>query len=441
MPGPAASWLPSGCRSCSWSSPSPPPRGWCAPVSVPGACRDPSPGSRARSSTRATACGCSASQAPPRTRRRRSWWRGRCSGRAATGCCSHSGCLTARAWRPPRCCSRSTSPRSCRSPPRTSASSRPRASRCSRCSASGPRTASPTGWCSRRSRSGLRSRSGCRRCCARACPSASCVRSPVRAKRRPTASSGSRVVAGRVGLTSARMRSDAIDLTVPPLAELQKRRSEKWSTFEPDVLSLTVAEMDFPVATEIRRAVTATVERSDLGYAIPASAPLRDALVGFAARRLHWAIDPEQITVVPDVMVGLLELCRAIAGAGGAVACAAPAYPPFLGELPSAGVRVLPVSLAAHGAIDLNDLDRAIDSGARALVLSSPHNPTGRVLPRAELEALAERCAAREVWVLADEIHAPLVLPGATHLPWLEVSPAARRWGISLTSASKAFNL
>jgi len=237
------------------------------------------------------------------------------------------------------------------------------------------------------------------------------------------------------------MRSDAIDLTVPPLAELQKRRSEKWSTFEPDVLSLTVAEMDFPVATEIRRAVTATVERSDLGYAIPASAPLRDALAGFAARRLHWAIDPEQITVVPDVMVGLLELCRAIAGAGGAVACAAPAYPPFLGELPSAGVRVLPVSLAAHGAIDLNDLDRAIDSGARALVLSSPHNPTGRVLPRAELEALAERCAAREVWVLADEIHAPLVLPGATHLPWLEVSPAARRWGISLTSASKAFNL
>jgi cystathionine beta-lyase len=63
------------------------------------------------------------------------------------------------------------------------------------------------------------------------------------------------------------------------------------------------------------------------------------------------------------------------------------------------------------------------------------------VLPRAELEAIAERCAARKVWVLADEIHAPLVLAGATHVPWLEVSDAARRYAIALTSASKAFNL
>jgi cystathionine beta-lyase len=63
------------------------------------------------------------------------------------------------------------------------------------------------------------------------------------------------------------------------------------------------------------------------------------------------------------------------------------------------------------------------------------------VLPRSELEAIAERCAARGAWVLADEIHAALVLPGATHAPWLEVSDAARSCGIALTSASKTFNL
>ena len=68
-------------------------------------------------------------------------------------------------------------------------------------------------------------------------------------------------------------------------------------------------------------------------------------------------------------------------------------------------------------------------------------NQTGRVLPRAELERLAESCAERGVWVIADEIHAPLTLPGATHVPWLKVSDAARSCGISLTSASKAFNL
>jgi cystathionine beta-lyase len=63
------------------------------------------------------------------------------------------------------------------------------------------------------------------------------------------------------------------------------------------------------------------------------------------------------------------------------------------------------------------------------------------VLPHSELEAIAELCAEREVWILADEIHAPLALPGAEHTPWLEVSDAARSCGVALTSASKAFNV
>ena len=97
--------------------------------------------------------------------------------------------------------------------------------------------------------------------------------------------------------------------------------------------------------------------------------------------------------------------------------------------------------MRSDGAIDLDALDAALSDGLRAFVLANPHNPTGRVLPRPELEAIAERCAAHGTWVLADEIHAPLVLPGATHVPWLEVSDAARQFGVSLTSASKAFNL
>jgi cysteine-S-conjugate beta-lyase len=62
------------------------------------------------------------------------------------------------------------------------------------------------------------------------------------------------------------------------------------------------------------------------------------------------------------------------------------------------------------------------------------------VPPLSVLEAIAETCAAREAWVIADEIHAPLTLRGAEHVPWLEVSDAAREWGVALSSASKAFN-
>ena len=233
----------------------------------------------------------------------------------------------------------------------------------------------------------------------------------------------------------------AIDLTVPGLESLHLRAGEKWAAQDADVLSATIAEMDFPLAPPVAEALHRAIDRDDLGYPGPARATLRRSFARFAARRLDWPVDEDQIVLVPDVMVGLVELCRTIARPGEPVAFATPAYPPFFGALPHAGVKLINVGLRADGSIDLDGLDAALAAGARALVLASPHNPTGRVLPRGELEAIAERCAEREVWVLADEIHAPLTLPGATHLPWLEVSDAARRWGVSVTSASKAFNL
>jgi cysteine-S-conjugate beta-lyase len=229
-----------------------------------------------------------------------------------------------------------------------------------------------------------------------------------------------------------------IDLTVPPLARLQERRSEKWAGGGPGVLGATIAEMDFPLAEPVAEVLHAAIGRHDLGYAPAEPVALREAFTGFAARRLGWTVDPEQVVLIPDVMVGVLEVGRL---AGGSIAFATPAYPPFLDEPAYAGLETREIPLHDDGALDLEALDAALAAGTRALVLPSPHNPTGRVLPRAELERIAETCAAREAWVIADEIHAPLTLAGAEHVPWLEVSDAAREWGVSLTSASKAFNL
>ena len=231
------------------------------------------------------------------------------------------------------------------------------------------------------------------------------------------------------------MPSTDTDLRVPGLAELSSRRSDKWSGQPAGVLASTIAEMDFPIAPPVAEALHAAVERHDLGYAPASPDGLFAAFAGFAERRLGWGVDTEQVSLVPDVMVGLIELARLLAGPGGAVAVATPAYPPFLGELPGADLEIRELALG-H-----DDLEDALMDGVRVLVLANPHNPTGRVLPRAELERIAELCAEHDAWVLADEIHAPLVLPGADHTPWLEVSDAAREHGIALTSASKAFNL
>lgn len=229
-------------------------------------------------------------------------------------------------------------------------------------------------------------------------------------------------------------------LNVADLAELQKRRSEKWSGHAPGVIAATVAEMDFDLAEPIARVLHDAIDRSDIGYAFEVPRALQDAFTGFAKRRLGWTVDPDRISLVPDVMAGLIELCLALAP-GGSVGFATAAYPPFIQQFPQAGLRTVLIPLRTDGSFDLARLEAELRDGLRVLVLANPHNPTGRVLPRDELAQIAELCASYDAWVLADEIHAPLVLPGATHVPWLEVSDAARERGISLTSASKAFNL
>jgi cysteine-S-conjugate beta-lyase len=230
------------------------------------------------------------------------------------------------------------------------------------------------------------------------------------------------------------------ELVVPELADLQRRRSEKWAGHAPGVIAATIAEMDFAVAEPIARVLHDAIGRSDLGYVPQAPTSLKEAFAGFAERRFGWRVDPEQVTPIPEVLIGLIELCRVLAP-GGSVAFATAGYPPFLQQLPPAGFSTVLIPLRADGWFDLDRLATELRNGLKVLVLANPHNPTGRVLPREELEQIADLCAEYGAWVLADEIHAPLVLPGATHVPWLEVSDSARQCGISLTSASKAFNL
>ena len=185
-----------------------------------------------------------------------------------------------------------------------------------------------------------------------------------------------------------------VDLTVPQVDELLARRSEKWCGHAPGVLSSTVAEMDFPLAAPVARALRAAIDRDDLGYAPANPLRLAGAFAQFARRRLKWRVDPAQVTLVPDVMVGLIELCRVLAAPGERVAFATPAYPPFLTELAHAGRELVHLPIRADRSLDIDALDRVLAAGGRVLVLPTPHNPTGHVYRRHELERIAEVCHA-----------------------------------------------
>jgi cystathionine beta-lyase len=227
------------------------------------------------------------------------------------------------------------------------------------------------------------------------------------------------------------------------LDQLRQRTSMKWRTHPDDVLPLWVAEMDVPLAPPVHEALTSALDRGDTGY--PVGTAYAEALAGFASQRWGWdGVAVERTAIVPDVMLGIVEVLHLLTAPGDTVVVNCPVYPPFYAFLETAGRSVREVPLGQHGRLDLDALAEAFGSpvdGRRpaAFLLCSPHNPTGVVHTAEELAAVAELGRRHGVRVVADEIHAPLVLPGASFVPFLSV-PGAEN-GFSVLSATKGWNL
>ena len=226
------------------------------------------------------------------------------------------------------------------------------------------------------------------------------------------------------------------DFDALTLDELRRRSSAKWREHGPDVLPMWVAELDVPLAPAVTRVLREAVEHGDTGYAFPSS--LAPAFASFAARRWGWQVDPARCWPVADVMVGVAEALRMLTSPGDGVVVCPPVYPPFFHVPVEHGRVVVEVPLDPGGGLDLPRIDAALGAGARAVLLSSPHNPTGRVWTAAELQALDDVVRPHGAVVVSDEIHAPLTLPGARFAPYLG---AGERDAVAVVSASKAFNL
>lgn len=227
------------------------------------------------------------------------------------------------------------------------------------------------------------------------------------------------------------------------LDRLRRRTSMKWRTYPEDVLPLWVAEMDVPLAEPVVRAVTEAMELGDTGY--PVGSAYAEALAVFAGKRWGWdGLAVEHTAIVPDVMLGVVEMLKLVTGHGDAVVVNPPVYPPFHDFVRHADREPVQAPLGSDGRIDLDVLEdsfRRVTTGRRraAYLLCSPHNPTGTVHTADELTAVAALAERYGVRVVADEIHAPLVLGKTRFVPYLSV-PGGER-GLSLMSASKAWNL
>ncbi|HET7121290.1 MAG TPA: aminotransferase class I/II-fold pyridoxal phosphate-dependent enzyme [Solirubrobacterales bacterium] len=228
------------------------------------------------------------------------------------------------------------------------------------------------------------------------------------------------------------------ELTELSLERLRRRRSVKWRRYPPDVQPAWVAEMDFPLAPPVKRALAAAIELDDCGYPWPQD--LGEAFAAFAAERFGWGVNPEAVSPSSDVVGAIGAVLAAIAKPGDRVVLTTPVYHPFFGILAEGGYELIEAPLR-EGELDVEAIERSFADGAVALLLCSPHNPAGSVPSREQLAAIAAAAERHGAWVLADEIHAPLTLPGAEHTPYLAVSEQAAARGIAFWSASKAFNV
>lgn len=229
------------------------------------------------------------------------------------------------------------------------------------------------------------------------------------------------------------------------IERLKFRVGEKWNTYPPDVLPAWVAEMDYPLAEPIREILAQALEHDDLGYPINLrSIGVPKAFSQRMADRYGWETNPRRADVITDIVQGIYVAIDVLSEPGDGVIVQTPIYPPFLNAVADTKRRLVENRMIAGPdgwEIDFDGLRAGIDARTRILLLCNPHNPTGRVFRRDELEQLAQIACENDLVVVADEVHGDLVFDDRKHIPIASLSEEIGARTITLTSATKAFNI
>jgi cysteine-S-conjugate beta-lyase len=236
------------------------------------------------------------------------------------------------------------------------------------------------------------------------------------------------------------MPSSATDFDIPTL---RARRTNKWHKFADDVLPAWVADMDFGVAPAITEALARLARNQQYGYAAR-----EGALAASFARRMRsrfgWTVDPADAHPIGDLVQASFSSVMAFSDPGDAVLLQLPSYPPFMAAIKDTGRRLIANPMRDNGTrwvLDLAAYESAPDPRTRVLIFCHPQNPTGRSFTRTELEQVATFAIRHDLIVVSDEIHGDIVYPGSAHIPLASLSPEIAARTITITSATKSFNI
>ncbi|MFJ5260866.1 pyridoxal phosphate-dependent aminotransferase [Streptomyces sp. NPDC088387] len=179
----------------------------------------------------------------------------------------------------------------------------------------------------------------------------------------------------------------------------------------------------------------------------PGVPELRTAIAEHQQRRYGLSYDPDtEVLVTAGATEAIAASMLALLEPGDEVIALEPYYDSYAACIAMAGARRVPVTLRPHETpegnrfrLDLDELRDAVTDRTRLLLVNTPHNPTGTVLTREELAAVAELAVERDLLVVTDEVYEHLVFDGAEHLP-LATFPGMRGRTVTIGSAGKTFS-
>jgi cystathionine beta-lyase len=223
---------------------------------------------------------------------------------------------------------------------------------------------------------------------------------------------------------------------------------QKWDNLgkvfgDPDILALWKADMDFEAPPKVIERLRKKLDHGIFGY------PNRpddfyDAIISWMSRRHGWNIKKEWICHSPGVTPSLVFSMLSMTRPGDRILLQTPIYSPFYHIIEENGRRIVESPLTLHNgrfSMDMADLRQKLDTGVRMLFLCNPHNPSGRVWKKDELEKLAEICLEKNITIVSDEVHSDIVYKGNVHIPMASLSEDVAKKTITSFSPSKTFNL
>ena len=230
--------------------------------------------------------------------------------------------------------------------------------------------------------------------------------------------------------------------------EIVERRGTncvKWDESPDDeVIPLWVADMDFKAAPAIQKAILERAEHGVFAYTL-VDEDYYTAVINWFRRRHNWTIHREEILYTTGVVPAMSVAVKALTMPSEKVLILSPDYNCFFSSIRNNGCEVLESPLSRREdsfVIDWVDFEaKCADEKTTVFLLCNPHNPSGRVWTREELERMNDICLKYGVKVVSDEIHCELVMPGYQFQPFAAVSEACRQNSVILNSPSKSFNI